>query len=200
MRMQWIFVGLGNPGKEYDGTRHNVGRDFLSSIAKKEGVEKWKEDVKLHSLTAKAELFGKKATLLLPDTYMNNSGQAMKALITSKKAAESLVVLQDELDMPLGRVKLSYGSSAGGHKGIDSIQKVLKTKDFIRIRIGISPSTPSGKLKKPGADEVTDFVLGKFKPAEQEKLKKMQKLVAEAIELLLLEGRDHATMVIHSKN
>jgi PTH1 family peptidyl-tRNA hydrolase len=197
--MHWIFVGLGNPGSEYDGTRHNIGRDFLLSIAKKEGVEKWKEDVKLHSLTAKGELFGKKATMVLPDTYMNNSGSALKSLVVSKKAAESLVVLQDELDMPLGRIKLSYGSSAGGHKGVDSIQRALKTKDFIRIRIGISPSTPSGKLKKPDSSDVTDFVLGKFKPAEQEKLKKMQKLVAEAMELLLTEGRDQATMVIHTK-
>ena len=198
--MQWIFVGLGNPGKEYDGTRHNIGRDFLASIASSEGVEKWKEDAKLHSVTAKAELFGKKATLVLPDTYMNNSGHALKSLVTSKKAAETLVVLQDELDMPLGRVKLSFGSSAGGHKGIDSIQRALKTKDFIRIRIGISPATPKGKVKKPDAEAVTDFVLGKFKASEQEKLKNVRKLVAEAIELLLTKGRDHATMVIHSKN
>ncbi len=198
--MQWIFVGLGNPGGEYEGTRHNVGRDFLAELAKKEGIEKWKEDAKLRSKTAKGELFGTKATIMLPDTYMNNSGHALKALITSKNATLGLVVLQDELDMPLGRVKLSYGSSSGGHRGVDSIQKTLKTKDFIRIRIGISPSTPTGKLKKPDATEVTGFVLGKFKATEQEKLKKVQKIVAEAIELLLTEGREHATMVIHSKN
>ncbi len=197
--MQWIFVGLGNPGGEYDGTRHNVGRDFLASIAKEEGVMKWKEDIKAHSLTAKAEIFGKKATLLLPDTYMNNSGSALTSLVATAKAAETLVVLQDELDMPLGRIKLSYGSSAGGHNGIISIQRALKTKDFIRIRIGISPVTPKGKVKKPEAEAVTDFVLGKFKASEQEKLKMVQKLVAEAIKLLLTEGRDHATMVIHSK-
>ncbi len=198
--MQWTIVGLGNPGKEYDGTRHNVGRDFLSEISQKEGVEKWKEDASLHARIAKAELFGTKATLVLPDTYMNNSGKALATLVKSKKAAETLVVLQDELDMPLGRVKLSFGSTSGGHRGVDSIQKALKTKDFIRIRIGISPATPSGKLKKPTADDVNDFVLGTFKPSEQEKLKKVKKLVAEALELLLTKGRDHATMVIHSKN
>ncbi len=197
--MQWTIVGLGNPGGEYDGTRHNIGRDFLLEIAEKEGVAKWKEDAKLHALTAKAELFGKKVALVLPDTYMNNSGKALTALVKSKKAAENLVVLHDELDMPLGRVKLSFGSSAGGHRGVDSIQKALKTKDFVRIRIGISPTTPSGKTKKPESEKVVDFVLGTFKPTEGEKLKKVKKLVAEALELLVNESRDHATMVIHSK-
>ena len=197
--MQWTIVGLGNPGSEYDATRHNIGRDFLLQIAKTEGVEKWKEDAKLHAQTAKAELFGKKVTLVLPDTYMNNSGKALTSLIKSKKAAENLVVLHDELDMPLGRVKLSFGSSAGGHRGVDSIQKALKTKDFVRIRIGISPTTPSGKMKKPDSADTVDFVLGKFRPTEEEKLKKVKKLVTEALELLVNEGRDHATMVIHSK-
>ncbi len=202
----WTIVGLGNPGSEYDGTRHNVGRDFLMSIVKKEGVETWKEDAKVHARTAKTELFGKKATIVLPDTYMNNSGRALAPIITLKKiksggtSAEGLVVLHDELDLPLGRCKISWGSSAGGHRGVDSIQKALKTKYFVRIRVGISPTTPSGKLKKPDAEDVNDFVLGKFKPTEKEKLTKVQKLVAEALELILTEGREKATMVIHSKN
>jgi len=184
--MNWIIAGLGNPGKEYDGTRHNIGRDFLMAIEKKEGE--------------KGKLFGKKVTVLLPDTYMNNSGAAFKKLVTSKKQAEQLVVLQDELDLPLGKVKLSFGSSSGGHNGINSIHKALKTKDFVRIRIGISPATPSGKLKKPtGEKEVVAFVLGKFKATEQDKLKKAKKLVRDALELLVTEGRDKATMEIHSR-
>jgi PTH1 family peptidyl-tRNA hydrolase len=175
--MQWIFVGLGNPGKEYEGTRHNIGRDFLLAIAKEEG---------------KVVLYGTNVRVLLPNTYMNHSGDALKSLVKTKKAAESLVVLQDELDMPLGKVKFSFGSSSGGHRGIESIQRTLKTKDFIRIRIGISPATPSGKLKKPDADGTVDFVLGKFKPSEQEKIKKVRKVVAHAIELLITEGLEKA--------
>jgi PTH1 family peptidyl-tRNA hydrolase len=197
--MQWILVGLGNPGKEYDGTRHNIGRDLLHAIAAKEGVETWKEDAKLHSLTAKSELFGKKATIVLPDTYMNNSGSALKPLVPSAKAAEQLVVLQDELDVPLGTVKFSFGSSSGGHRGIDSIHKALKTKNFIRLRIGISPATPLGKLRKPHADDVVDFVLGKFKPAEQVALKKVRKTVADALELLLTEGLEKARTDINGR-
>jgi PTH1 family peptidyl-tRNA hydrolase len=197
--MQWIIAGLGNPDAGYTGTRHNTGRDFLMAIAKKEGAGEWKDDKKIKAQIIKGELFGKKTTLLLPETYMNNSGLSFKTLVGSKKQAEQLVVLQDELDLPLGRVKISFGSSAGGHRGIDSVQKALKTKDFVRIRIGISPSTPSGKLKKPDAEKTVDFVLGKFKPAEEEKLKKARKLVAEALKDLLIDGREEATMRLHSK-
>ncbi len=176
--MKWIVAGLGNPGEEYVGTRHNVGREFLMALEKKlpAGVE-----------------------VVLPDTYMNDSGKAFIKLVKSKKQAEQLVALQDELDLPLGKVKLSFGSSSGGHNGINSIQKALKTKDFVRIRIGISPATPKGKLKKPDSKKVVDFVLGKFKPTELEVLKKARKLVEEAITLLVTEGREKATMVIHSK-
>ncbi len=177
--MQWIVAGLGNPGVEYDDTRHNVGRDFLRAVEKK---------------------IPKKIKIVLPDTYMNNSGAAFKKLVTSKKAAESLVVLHDELDLPLGVVKFSFGSGAGGHRGVESIQKAIKTKDFVRIRIGISPSTPSGKIKKPDAEKVVDFVLGKFKPKEVEKLKKVRKTVADALELLFEEGLDKARTEINSRN
>lgn len=197
--MQWIIAGLGNPGSEYENTRHNIGRDFVASLAKKEGIKEWKEDKKLHGTTAKGEVFGKKAQLVLPDTYMNNSGKAFLSVVTSKKQAEQLIVVQDELDLPLGKVKIAFGSSSGGHRGVDSIQKALKTKDFVRIRVGISPATASGKLKKPDSEKIVDFVLGKFKPSEEEKLKKARKLVFEAIELMVTEGRDAATMAIHTK-
>jgi len=197
--MQWIIAGLGNPDAGYTGTRHNTGRDFLTALVKKEGVGEWKDDKKIKAQIIKGEMFGKKVTLLLPETYMNNSGLSFKTLVGSKKQAEQLVVLQDELDLPLGRVKLSFGASAGGHRGIDSVQKAIKTKDFVRIRIGISPATPSSKLKKPDAEKTVDFVLGKFKPAEEEKVKKARKLVAEAIKDLLIDGREAATMRLHSK-
>ena len=197
--MQWIIAGLGNPGKEYDNTRHNIGRDFLIALAKKEGIKEWKEDKKIHGQSAKGELFGKKALLVLPDTYMNNSGKAFVSVVASKKQAEQLIVVQDELDLPLGVVKIAFGASAGGHRGVDSIQKALKTKDFIRIRVGISGATASGKIKKPDSEKVVDFVLGKFKPSEDEKLKKVRKTVFEAIELCLTEGREVATMKVHTK-
>jgi PTH1 family peptidyl-tRNA hydrolase len=176
--MKWIVAGLGNPDPEYVGTRHNVGRDFLLSFA---------------------ESLPKGVVVATPDVYMNNSGGPLRKLITSKKAAERLIVLHDELDMPLGKVKISYGSSAGGHNGVKSVQAALKTQDFTRIRIGISPSTPSGKLKRPEADKIVSFVLGKFKPTEQDKLKRVKKTVKEALDLILAEGKDKAMGEINSR-
>ena len=176
--MSWILVGLGNPDKEYDGTRHNVGKDFVATLASK---------------------LPKKAKVAELNVYMNNSGGPIKKLISSKKAAASLVVVHDELDLPLGRVKVSFGSSAGGHNGVKSIEKALKTRDYVRVRVGISPSTPSGKLKRPDAGKITDFVLGKFKASEQEKLKKARKIVGEALELILTEGKDKAMTEINSR-
>lgn len=176
--MQWILVGLGNPGKEYEGTRHNVGREFLTALEDK---------------------LSKKAKIILPDVYMNNSGLALKNIATSKKQLEKLVVLHDELDLPLGRVKISSGGSAAGHNGVKSVQKGLKTEDFIRIRIGISGSTPKGKLKRPAPEKISDHVLGKFKAAELTKLKAVRKTVAEALELLMEEGLERARTEINAR-
>lgn len=177
--MNWILVGLGNPSQEYIGTRHNVGKDLLESL--------------------KGSLPTKGVKLAELNVYMNNSGAPIKKLVASKKAAEKLVVLHDELDLPLGKIKISFGSSAGGHNGVKSIEKALKTRDYVRVRVGISGSTPSGKLKRPDAEKITDFVLGKFKPAEQEKLKKVKKLVGEALELIVTEGVERAQTEMNAK-
>ncbi len=176
--MSWILVGLGNPDKEYEGTRHNVGKDILVSLKEK---------------------LPKKAKVADLNVYMNNSGGPIKKLISSKKAAEKLVVLHDELDLPLGRVKISFGSSAGGHNGVRSIENALKTRDYVRVRIGISGATPSGKLKRPAPEKIADFVLAKFRPPEAEKLKKVKKIVAEALEILLEDGVQAAMTATNAK-
>lgn len=183
--MQWIIAGLGNPGKEYGGTRHNVGRDFVLAINVKEGE--------------KGKLFGKKVLVATPDVYMNNSGGPLRKLVPSQKQAEQLVVVHDDLDLPIGAVKLSFGSGSGGHRGVESVIKALKTRDFVRVRIGISPSTPSGKTKKPEAKKIVDFVLGTFRAPELEKLKKVKRIVSEALELLVTQGRSAAMNKINSR-
>ncbi len=175
--MSWTIVGLGNPSEEYVGTRHNVGKDMVEAIKDK---------------------LPKKAKVAELNVYMNNSGGPIKKLIATKKEAERLVVVHDELDLPLGKVKISFGSSAGGHNGVKSIEKALKTKDYIRVRVGISPSTPSGKLKRPDAEKITPFVLGKFKASEQEKLKKVRKVVQEAVELICTGGVQAAMTTINA--
>ena len=173
--MKWTIIGLGNPSDEYASTRHNVGKDLLEAL-----------EAKLPS--------GVKVIPL--NVYMNNSGPAIKKAIGS---AKGLVVVHDELDLPLGKVKVSFGSSAGGHNGVKSIEKALKTRDYVRVRVGISPSTSSGRLRRPDPEKIVDFVLSKFRASEVEKLKKVKKIVQEALELIINEGIEKAQTEINSR-
>lgn len=167
--MNWIIVGLGNPGEEYRGTRHNAGRETLATLVK-------------NGLLAE-----KSVTIVFPDTFMNQSGRAVKPLIKNLKAAERLVVLRDDLDLPLGRGKMVFNRGAGGHKGVESISRAIKTQAFIQIKIGLTPR------KKPrGPAAVQKFILGKFRPAELAVLKKLHKKIAGALTTLLTAGRERA--------
>lgn len=191
--MKHTIVGLGNPGSEYTETRHNIGRMLLEEFAKKRDFSDWQMNKKTKALEAKGEVGKEKVTLVLPETFMNKSGEAARHYVKSKKDTERLVVVYDELDLPIGQFKISFGRSSGGHRGVESLIKHLKTKDFVRIRVGISPATPSGKLKKPsGEKEVISFILGKFKSTDKEMLKKESKKIFEALETIVGEGRERA--------
>ena len=119
---------------------------------------------------------------------MNKSGLSVKPLVTSKKKAEKLIVAHDDVDLAIGKFKISVGKGSGGHRGVESIMKNIKTKDFIRIRVGVSPATPTGKLKKPNGDKMLDFIIGDFKPKEVDALKKVSKKIASAMETILTSG------------
>jgi PTH1 family peptidyl-tRNA hydrolase len=124
---------------------------------------------------------------------MNNSGKSLAPIITSEKKAATLVVLHDDLDLPLGSHKISFGRGSGGHKGVESIIKNIKTRKFIRVRIGISPHTPAGKIKKPSDEEqVLDFIIGKIKPKELDEMKKNIKEVMTIVETIVTEGKEKA--------
>lgn len=190
--MAYIFVGLGNPGEEYKDTRHNTGRILLEWFGKSLDAE-WKDDKKLNAKVVKVKVGKSPVTLVLPETFMNNSGKSVKPLITSVKSAEKLVVVYDDLDLPFGVSKISFNKSSGGHKGLESIIKLIKTEKFARIRVGISPKTPSGKIKKPsGEDAVTKVILGEFKDEEMKELKKLSKKVNEALEVFVSGGLEKA--------
>lgn len=190
--MAHIFVGLGNPGDEYKDTRHNTGRMLVEWFGKSLGAE-WKLDKKLNAQVSKVKVGKTAVTLVLPETFMNNSGKSVKPLVTSVKSAEKLVVIYDDLDLPFGANKISFNRSSGGHRGLESIIKNIKTEKFARVRVGISPATPSGKIKKPhGEDAVTKVILGKFKPDEITALKKLSKKVNEALETLVSGGLEKA--------
>jgi len=191
--MTWIIVGLGNPGEEYTDTRHNAGRMALEAAAKKLDADEWKVN-KTTKATAAKLLIGKTPTVfVLPDTFMNKSGAAVDKYVKSVKAAGALVVVYDDLDLPIGTIKLSFNRGSGGHKGVESIARAVKTKAFTRIRIGVSRATAKGTVKKPaGEDEVIDFILARFKPAELTELKSVFKKVTEAIECIVTEGPERA--------
>lgn len=158
-------------------------------FAKYASAPAWKEDKKSQSLTTGATVGTKLMALILPNTYMNKSGAAVSKLVKNVKAAEKLIVVYDDLDLPIGKIKLSFDRGSGGHKGIESIATALRTKKFTRIRIGISPVTPGGKIKKPDSERVVDdFILKKFKESEMDELKKVFKRVAEAIDVIVAEG------------
>ena len=185
-------VGLGNPGEKYKNNRHNAGRLVLQFIADRQGIE-WKENKKLHALETNAKFDKSKAVFILPEGMMNNSGKSVASLIKSKKDLMGLVVLHDDLDLPLGSIKISFARGSGGHRGVESIMRALKTREFARVRLGISPATPSGKLKKPqGEKAVINFILSDFKPAELTMLKKVSKTVEEALGAFATEGRERA--------
>jgi len=168
----YIVVGLGNPGEEYQNTRHNTGRLAVEFLEKKD-IPK----IKFVHL----------------DTFMNKSGSGVEKVVKSKKAAQKLIVIYDDLDLPIGSMKISYNRGSGGHRGLESIIKALKTEEFIRIRVGTSPATPSGKLKKPhGEREVEKHILSDFKKSETEILKKVFKRVATAVETIAEYGLPRA--------
>lgn len=138
--------------------------------------------------------------LVLPDTFMNKSGSAVGKFVKSAKAAEKLVVVYDDLDLPLGKFKLSFDRGSGGHKGVESIMRAVKTKKFTRVRVGVSPSTAGGKLRKPeGEKVVNNFILTKFRAHEIAALKPVFKRVALALQAIVSNGRERAMNEFNSE-
>ena len=200
--MRYI-VGLGNPREEYEMTRHNAGRMAVLAFVKKEGIDPPEFDKKLKALVAKGEIGGDPASvktsagkgkfqIILPETFMNKSGDSLKPLALSAKKAENLVVVHDDIDLPLGKIKISFGKNSGGHKGVESVIKAVKTINFTRVRIGISSTNAKGIVKKPSGDKFLDYIVGKFKPVEMVEMKKSAKKSAEALKVIVSDGAEKA--------
>jgi PTH1 family peptidyl-tRNA hydrolase len=195
--INYTIVGLGNPGEEYVGTRHNLGRIILDAFVKTLNFKDWQEDKKLKALKIEGKVGKNKALFLKPETFMNKSGDSVKAVIKSKKNAETLIVVHDDLDLPLGKIKISFAKSSGGHKGVESIMRAIKTEDFIRLRIGISGETASGKIKKPqGEEKVIDAILGEFKKSETDDLKKIIKKAVKSLDLIIEYGWEKGASLV----
>jgi PTH1 family peptidyl-tRNA hydrolase len=193
-----IIVGLGNPGEEYKDGRHNTGRIILESIAKANDFSEWKNDMKSKSLRSHGEIGKEKFDFIMPETFMNNSGNAVMQVIDNPKKLKNLVVVYDDIDLPIGSLKVSFNRSSGGHNGLGSIIKKVKSQEFVRVRIGVSPTSPSGKLKKPkGEEAVLKFLLGKYKEDELKEIKKISKKVAEILVMLSSEGKEKVMSVFN---
>jgi len=190
--MSYIILGLGNPGEEYEKTRHNVGAIALDMFAKKIGGGEWKKDGVRNAFIAKADLSGEKILFIKPQAFMNKSGVSVKDLAGSKKKIENMVVIHDDLDLPIGSMKIVFDRGSGGHKGVESINRAVKSTAYARIRIGVCPTTPSGKLKKPDHDKLLDFIVGEMKASELDAIKKIGKKVCEALEMMITESRQKA--------
>ena len=186
----FLIVGLGNPGEKYEKTRHNAGRLVLEYFMENNYFSSWEKDKFANALYTKGEVLGQEVGLLSPETFMNNSGQSVVyAQKNNEIDSENIIVIYDDLDLPLGEFKISFDKGAGGHNGIKSIENHLKTKKFIRIRVGISPTSIFGNMKRPGSGKAEKFVLGGFSTTDFKKLEKVSGEISEALDVIIKNGR-----------
>lgn len=199
--MATVIVGLGNPGGEYAGTRHNAGRMAVEAFAAYMDFEPFTLRKTAQASITDGAVVGEKVQLVLPEVFMNQSGKGVTSFVKSVKAAKKLLVVRDDLDLPIGTIKMTvHGRGSGGHKGVESIMRALKTKEFAQLKIGISGSTAKGKVRKPPHGErVVNHVIGKFSPKERDALKNAFKKSNEAIELFIVNGIEAAMLAANTK-
>lgn len=198
--MSYIIIGLGNPGEKYENTRHNTGRIILDLVRTEKKADDFHFDKKTNALISVTKIGKEKVFLMAPETFMNNSGKSVAVLVKSKKAAERAIVIYDDFSLPLGRIKISFNRSSGGHNGVESVIKSLKTESFIRIRVGTAEENAKGLAKVPhGEEKIEKFILGPLKDEEMKSIKKVSKKVSEAIEVIIKDGREKA-MTIYNAN
>ncbi|NEP57642.1 MAG: aminoacyl-tRNA hydrolase [Symploca sp. SIO2G7] len=188
-----LIVGLGNPEPKYDKTRHNIGFDAVDALARR-GQISWSENRRFQGWFGEGTgLKGSKLRLLKPLTYMNRSGQAIRAVMDwYKLPPDSVLIIYDDMDLPVGRLRLRLSGSAGGHNGMKSAIAHLGTQNFPRLRIGIGKSSQ---------DKGTiSHVLGKFSAQETELISKVLELVVETVELALKEGVEKAMSLYNGRN
>lgn len=181
---EWIVAFLGNPGLKYNGTRHNAGFMAADAMEKKLGVSINK--MRFKALTQTADIGGKKVLLMKPQTYMNLSGDAIaQAANFYKVPPERVIVVSDETALPIGRLRIRRGGSAGGHNGLKSVIARLGTDQFPRIRLGVGD--------KPHPDyDMADWVLSTFKGQDAADMELVAKKAADAVECYITEGADRA--------
>ncbi len=186
-----LVIGLGNPGSEFDGTRHNIGADAVDLMATRGGSQLKKS--KERALVAEVHIAGKRVAVAFPQTFMNNSGESVRLLARRYgiDTGDNLLVIHDELDLDAGRIKLKQGGGMAGHNGLKSITQHVGTTDFIRLRIGVG--------KPPPSQAGRDYVLRRPGKADAAKLEAALDATLDAVELVLTDGVDAAMNVVNRR-
>ncbi len=179
-----LVVGLGNPGKEYDKTRHNVGFDVLDELVRRTGVT-LRRGWTVPAWTGKAELEGKNVLLVKPRTFMNRSGHAVAAAAQKKGLdPQDVIIVLDDLELPKGQIRIRKRGGAGGHKGLRSVIEALGSEEFVRVRVGVGP--------RPPGEVLVDHVLSRFTAEERSEVDKAVTVAADAVAAILRDGVEKA--------
>ncbi len=187
----YLVVGLGNPGSKYAGTRHNMGFDTIDELVDRHRISS--DGVKMKGMSGRGIIGGERVILLKPMTYMNLSGEAVRAWLDYYKLdpEEDLIVIYDDVDQEPGRMRIRKKGSAGGHNGMKSIIQHIGTNVFPRIRIGVG--------KKPPGWDLADYVLGRFSKEDRKEIDEVIRDAADAVEVIIAEGVDEAMNRFNSR-
>ncbi len=184
MEERYLIAGLGNPGKTYDDTRHNIGFRVVKALAEKMGTSFRPSLVRTKGSVAEGRICEKKAHLLLPLTYMNESGAAVRKCVDYFKIpVDQLIIVTDDVDLSFGGIRIRAKGGSGGHNGLKSIEAHLGVQEYARMRIGVG-----GRQK----GELSDYVLGRFTAEEQKVLPEIVEKAVEALEIWISEGVEAA--------
>ena len=188
----YVIVGLGNPKREYENTRHNIGFDVIDALADKYGIPV--KEVKHKAVTGKGIIEGKRVILVKPLTFMNRSGESVRQVLDFYKASpeEDLIVIADDISLDVGKIRIRKKGSAGGHNGLKNIILHTGTDGFQRIKMGVG--------EKPAGYDLADYVLGHFTKEERVVIQESIDNAVDAIRIMITEGADKAMNLYNKKN
>ena len=188
----YIIVGLGNPGREYAGTRHNIGFDVIDRLAEEERISVLEKKHK--AIIGKGDVAGQKVILVKPQTYMNLSGESVRELVDYYKVDETceLIVISDDISLDVGQIRIRKKGSAGGHTGLKNIIAQLGHDNFMRLKMGVG--------EKPKEYDLVDYVLGHFTQDERKVMNEAAVKAAEAIRMMVTDEVDSAMNQFNRKN
>lgn len=187
--MNYFIIGLGNPEQIYENTRHNAGQILLEQFRRRNNFPTWKYNKKMHAKISEDRIGKKKVYLVLPQTHMNESGISVRKIIPNASTRRRLVVIHDEMDLPRGTFKISYARGSAGHKGVESIVRSLRSRDFIRVRVGVGLGHDRNKHEK---NKTLDFLLGPLTKKERASLLNISQGIDDALTTIVMEGVENA--------